>query len=393
MNLIELPITILDKIIMNINDTSTYANLRISCKSFHNLLSEVKKYYNNKTLKDLFIFKNGIISGYYVNWHINGQISSMVLYLNGKREKERIYYYPSGNIKLVTHYSNNMLNGIERHYTNYDKKLLKYIEYKDDKKINDELTYSKGEYILFRKTYISDLIYKLTYYDNNYKIIEGTFVNNVLQGKHTIRLLNSNNNYLYYNKIINEYNYGTISSKTLYKHDTMLERYSFINGKKDGWAFKWHNNHKLKSLCFYNQNNYNKTLKLWDQNNKFVESIDFTNNNLNGFYKSSTKYTSKTIPYVNNKINGYIIEKIKCINMKYYIKFLHNVFDRVIKKENNIFKEEIFLDIDYLSYTKYKYGKKIYSLKLINDYVIVSIYDNKEVKIYDYSKLLFIDYL
>ena len=106
-----------------------------------------------------------------------------------------------------------------------------------------------------------------------------------------------------------------------------------------------------------------------------------------GLYKSKSKFIKKTIPFINGIIDGYITERIKCINLFYYIKFKNNEFDRVIKKQNDISCEEIFLDIDYFSYTKYKYGKKQYSFKLINDYINFVKYDNDK-PVFTISKIL-----
>ena len=63
MNIINLPITILDNIFGNINDTESYSSIRISCKSFYFLLKEVKRYYNNKALKELFVYSDGALNG------------------------------------------------------------------------------------------------------------------------------------------------------------------------------------------------------------------------------------------------------------------------------------------------------------------------------------------
>ena len=48
-------------------------------------------------------------------------------------------------------------------------------------------------------------------------------------------------------------------------------------------------------------------------------------------------------------------------------------------------------DIDYFSFTKYKYGKKKYTFKLINDYVNMVIYDKYEIPIHTISKIVNIE--
>lgn len=376
MNLINLPITILDNIFLFINDTDSYANIRISCKSIHFVLKEIKRYYNNKILKELFVFSDGKLDGYHIKWYINTNLQSIVFYVNSKKNDEQTYYYPSGNIKLIKLFKNGKLNGLEKQYSNFENILVRQCEYKDNIKINDEIIYDKYGDILYTKTHINKNIYKLKY-NNGYKKIEATFINDLLHGKKIITYL-KNNFLIYstYNKIIKTYSYGRLISISKYKKNNLIEKFFLKNGKKNDWAFKWHSNNKLKSLCYFNNNKYEKSLKNWNDNYSFIETINFSNNLPHGLYKSKSKFIKKTIPFINGIIDGYIIEQIKCINLLYYIKFKNNEFDKVIKKQNNISCEEIFLDIGYFSYTKYKYGKKQYSFKLINDYINFVKYDN-----------------
>ena len=56
--------------ISNIKDSDSYANLRISCKSFYYLMTEVKRYYNNKNVKELFIFSDLMLNGFHIKWYI-----------------------------------------------------------------------------------------------------------------------------------------------------------------------------------------------------------------------------------------------------------------------------------------------------------------------------------
>ena len=390
MNVINLPITILDNIFVFINDTESYSSLRISCKSFYYLLREVKRYYNNYKIKELFVFLNGQLDGYHVKWYINTGLQSIVFYTNSKKNGEQTNYYPSGNIKLIQHYTHGKLNGIEQYYSNFDNNLVRFCEYKDGIKINEEVTYNKDGTILYIKTHINDHIYKLKY-NSHYKTIEASFVNNILHGKQIITYLKNDLDYFKHNKIIKTFNYGKLTAIGKYKNNNLIEKFYIKNGKKDGWAFKWHSNNKLKSLCYFNNNNYEKSLKIWNETYKFIETINFSNNLPHGLYTSQSKYIKKTIPYINAIIDGYVIEKVDCINLTYYIKFKNNEFDRIIKKQSDISSEEIFLDIDYFSYTKYKYGKKKYSLKLINDYMNMVIYNSNETPIYTISKILNIE--
>ena len=173
---------------------------------------------------------------------------------------------------------------------------------------------------------------------------------------------------------------------SIYLKNNLIEKFQIKNGKKHDWAFKWYLNNKLKSLCYFNENKYTKTLKLWSSH--VVEMIEFSNNIPHGIYKSNSKYLMKHIPYINGIIDGYIVEKLNCINLYYNIKFKNNCFDKIIKKETPTHTEEIFLDIDYFSYTKYRNNKKRYSFKLITDYLNFVIYDKNERPIFNISKML-----
>jgi antitoxin component YwqK of YwqJK toxin-antitoxin module len=390
MNIVELPISILDNIIRNINDTDTYSNLRLSCKSFYYLSREVKRYYNNKAIKELFMFGNGsVLNGYHIKWYINTKVSSMILYQHSRKHGEHTYYYPSGNIKCIQEWKNGKLNGFERYYNNAANILVKFIEYKDNVKVNEELIYNKQSKIIFRKLHLNKEIYKMTFNHNEYKIIEGTFVNNKLHGNLIVTYLNPNNlSYIKYNKYVYNYDNGVLKSVNTYYNNNLLEKISIKKGKKYGWAYKWHHSHKLKCLSYFNQNKYEKSIKLWDDTGRLTESLSFIDNLPNGVYKAATKYTTKIIPYLNGDMHGIVKEQIHCINLSYNIAFLKNQFAHTVNKTNDIFREEIYLDIDYFSFTKYRFNKKIYSFRLMTNYMELTIYDKHEVCIYTYSKII-----
>lgn len=377
MNIIHLPISVLDNIVNQICETKGYASIRISCKSFYFLLPEVKRYYINKRIREVFVFTNHILNGYHITWYVNKNVSKMVMYLNSKKNNQEVSYFPTGNIERISIYQNGKLNGIEKIYSNYEKKLIRYTEYKNDKKINEELIYNNKGFIMYKIIHIDDNVYTIYYYDSNYRVIIGNFVNGILQGKHTSKLVNPDNiNYYKFDKKVNKYNYGHLDSMSLYHKDTLIENFTIKNGKKHGWAYNWYSNHKLKAMAFFNQNKYEKKYKIWNKNFDTVETFNFKNDKLNGLYKSSSIYTEKTIPYVDNLIHGYVEEKIKSCLYNSKIKFKNNNFAGIIKIEKDFTKVEIYLDFDYFIYTKYAYNKKKFTLKIINNMVSLMFYDN-----------------
>ena len=393
MILSELPLTILDNIINNINDTKSYASIRQSCKSIYYLLPEVRRYFTNKRIRELFVIKNHKLNGYHILWYVNKQTASMVLYINSKKHREQIDYYASGNVKKVSKYLDGKLNGISKSYSNYSKKLTNHTEYRDNKKINDELIYTDKGVLLYKKYHLDDNFYTLTYYDDNYRSIHGTFINEVLQGNLIVNLLHHNNiKYYRHNKVVKKFSYGSLESVNIYKNETLIENFKIKDGLKDDWAFKWHLNHKLKSLCYFSKNMYQKKLKIWHENGHGVESIDFKNDMIHGVYKSTSKHYQKTIPFNENKIDGYVVEKYKSINSTYKMKFKKNLFDGIVNIENNHNKEEMYIDKDYFIYNKYIKNKKKVCLKIINNFLNVLFYDDNEKIIYNFSKIIPINF-
>ena len=389
MNLIELPISVLDTIISNIKDSESYASLRISCKSLYYLMSEVKRYYNNKNVKELFIFTDTMLNGFHIKWYINTKLLSMVLYENSIKQGDQTYYYPSGHIKCIQEWKDGELYGFERQYNNANKRLEKLTEYKYNVKVNEEIIYTKRGHILFKKQHLNKDIYKMTFNYDEYKIIEATFINNKLHGQLIVTYLNPHNlSYIKFNKYIYTYDYGVLKSLGYYYDNNLLEKISIKDGKKHGWAYKWNINHTLKFLAYFNKNKYVKSVKIWKDGGCGTETIKFIDNKPNGVYKSSTKYTTKLIPYINGEIHGIVKEQIHCINLSYNIYFVKNQFAHTIKKTNDIFREEIYLDVDYFSFTKYRFNKKIYSFRLLSNYMELNIYDKHELCCYSYSKLI-----
>ena len=250
MNIIQLPISVLDNILNQICDTRGYASIRISCKSIFYLLPEVKRYYLNRQIREIFVFSNNLLNGYHIKWYVNRNVSNMVLYVNSKKSKEDVSYYPSGNVERISFFIDGKLNGAEKIYSNYEKKMIRYTEYLNDKKVNDELIYNKQGFMIYKIRHIDDNVYTLTYYDTNYKSITATFINDILQGNHTTNFINRENvKYYKFNKKVNKFNYGNMKNISFYFKDSLVENFALKNGKKHGWAYKWHSNHKLKTLA------------------------------------------------------------------------------------------------------------------------------------------------
>ena len=110
-------------------------------------------------------------------------------------------------------------------------------------------------------------------------LVKGTFVNDILQGVHTSQLVNPDNiKYYKFDKKINKYDYGTLKSLSLYYKDSLVENFTIKNGLKDGWAYNWYSDHKLKAIAYFNQNKFEKKYKIWHKNFDKIETFSFKNN-------------------------------------------------------------------------------------------------------------------
>ena len=383
MNIINLPITVLDNIINNITDTSTFSNLRLTCKSFYFIVNDIKRFYNNNQIKEQFTFKKNKLHGYHINWYINGNVSNMSFYEESFKENQYLEYYPNTNIKKIQYYKNGKLNGVERLFLN--SYMWKTSEYKDDTKINNEIIYRKDKSIQFKKTFIGDY-YKLIYYDLHYRIITAYYVNELIQGNLVINILN--NPKLNYNKIIKNYDYGELKIMCKFYETNLLEKIHFKNGIYHGWYYRWDNYHRIKELCYFNNGTIDGTLKIWNYDYEYVEYINYNNGILDGNYKIISKFTTKTIPFKNNLIDGFVVDNFKDMNLTHKIKFKNNLFDHSITKKSNNYFIEIFIDINYFNYIKYKNDIKLFSFKIINNFVSLLYYNDLGRIIFTYTKNL-----
>ena len=71
MNLINFPLIILDRIIFYIKSSNDYYNLRLTCKSLYYIIDNVKRFYSNGLIKEIFFIKNNTVNGYYLKWYEN----------------------------------------------------------------------------------------------------------------------------------------------------------------------------------------------------------------------------------------------------------------------------------------------------------------------------------
>ena len=63
------------------------------------------------------------------------------MYVNAKKIIKQYHIFPTGNVKRVS-YQNGQLNGVQK-FSPTMKKLVRYTEYKNNKKVNEEMIYGK----------------------------------------------------------------------------------------------------------------------------------------------------------------------------------------------------------------------------------------------------------
>ena len=54
---------------------------------------EIKRYYINKRIREIFVFTNHILNGYHITWYVNQNVSKMVMYVNAKKENQEVLYF------------------------------------------------------------------------------------------------------------------------------------------------------------------------------------------------------------------------------------------------------------------------------------------------------------
>ena len=101
MNIIHLPIFILDNIFEFLLDTNSYKNCRITCKSFYYLMPTIKRYFEDGMLSELFVYKNNLLNGYHIKWFKTGIIKKICYYLNSNKDNFYFEYYSTSNPKKI----------------------------------------------------------------------------------------------------------------------------------------------------------------------------------------------------------------------------------------------------------------------------------------------------
>jgi len=142
------------------------------------LLDSIWNFYNNTgELIQRISYQIGEKSGYSIRYSYDNPLNpgqpniiSSELYVNGKKEGNSYYYYPTGELKLMVFYKDGKRQGMSREFTK-DSTLFTVMEYNDNYLVNRErLNRSDGEgrkQGTFREYYENGKIKKEEHYLDN----------------------------------------------------------------------------------------------------------------------------------------------------------------------------------------------------------------------------------
>ncbi len=109
----------------------------------------IEKYYENGNICSKYVLINDKIDGEFIKYYLTGQIEKQEYYINGKKDGIHKTYYPNGILNTEISYENNHFNGVYNTYNKYGKLLMelnylknklhgKKIEYYDENNPNTD---------------------------------------------------------------------------------------------------------------------------------------------------------------------------------------------------------------------------------------------------------------
>ena len=85
-----------------------------------------KQYYEDKSLKVEFPYKNGKLEGRGKEYYTSGKVKSEAFFVNGLLQGKSIGYYENGNIKTESYYKNGDFDGLAKEY--YENGQIRILE-------------------------------------------------------------------------------------------------------------------------------------------------------------------------------------------------------------------------------------------------------------------------
>ncbi len=141
-------------------------------------------FYPNGNVKSEEWYKSGIKNGYFKQYSSDGNLISVTKYVNGEIQKDaseiakldlKTDYYPSGDVKRIGSYKNNIPEGIRRDYSP-EGKIIASKTFKDGIMIADGIVDEKGlQQGPWKEYYESGEVKAVGKYSNGYKIGDWKF--------------------------------------------------------------------------------------------------------------------------------------------------------------------------------------------------------------------------
>jgi len=240
---------------------NTLCGKKIGPWKYYNLYGVLEKSYalNNKGERD----------GLYQEYHPNGQVAMKVLYENGRKQENPIYYYSNGNKKMVV--SINAFGHIHGTYTKWYK----------DGNLMEEGTLDDGKLTgAFVSYHPNGKIHEQGTYSHHHKKTDEwkAFYPN---GKRKYQV-----NYNYSGQLIGENTFffenGKVAKKTRYD----------AFGDKDGKWIEYHASRRVKEAINYRNNKREGEWVRYNDKGWLLEKGNYRDDHLSGAY---VKYTDEAV--------------------------------------------------------------------------------------------------
>ncbi|AUC15792.1 hypothetical protein BTO06_11810 [Tenacibaculum sp. SZ-18] len=227
-----------------------------------------KTFYDNKTIKEEFQLRKGVINGQFKSFYENRKPKEIVQYSKGQKTGELKEYYGNGQLrKEVTRNSTNGLNELKYFFENGQQSRLEYRDQEDKKYVDYKEWYENGQ-LKEHSTNIGKTKrngYRIEYWANGNKKIEVDFKEGRAfwknywneDGRQTlidgtglcITEWNSFKSVTTYETEYKNYlKHG--KSRTIREGNVSLEQ-EFKEGKEDGITRSYYNNGNLKEETLY----------------------------------------------------------------------------------------------------------------------------------------------
>jgi antitoxin component YwqK of YwqJK toxin-antitoxin module len=398
---------ILTKILSHLDDTDDYKNARISCKTFYNILHNVKEFDNFGYISKIIYFESHTpykMELYNIikigdNYPINYLLGECFLKYNKKYGTE-IYYNYKGEVVLRQMLRDGQLNGISQRFS--DNHLVQKTEYVNGVKNGYRVILNPDDNEMIKTLYKFGVKSNVKKYYKNIIVTQSLFRNTLLQGETVVYFKDTFK--IGALKHLLNFEYGLLHGCSLVHEYDRILKLNFKNGKLEGLQAVFTNENKLKCLLTFKNgklhgryaffNSFKKVEEGYNYDGVFTKSINQSN---------PTELSEIIYPLVSNMIDGEYIERINMVEIRLLYKLNkfagRFIFNDVSSGEST---EINFYNANNFEYRKYHYGKEmIFFKKKFGEYYL-SVYNlenenenlhkhlsdrRKQYSIYNFNKI------